>query len=143
MRLWRLTRRRFADLEGTGAERFGGRWNQPGRPMVYTATEAALAVLEVRVQLDVEFELLPDDYVLMEIETGELSAEDGPTLMIADECARFGDQWLEQQRGALLSVPSVVVPQSHNVLINPRHPDAAAIRVERIDSWRFDSRLFQ
>ena len=65
MRLWRLTRQPFADLQGTGAERFGGRWNQPGLPMVYTATEAALAVLEIRVQLDIAFELLPDDYVLI------------------------------------------------------------------------------
>ena len=39
MRLWRLTRRPFADLEGRGVARFGGRWNRPGRPMVYTAAE--------------------------------------------------------------------------------------------------------
>ena len=52
MRLWRLTRRPFADLEGRGAARFGGRWNRPGRPMVYTTAEASLAVLEVRVHLD-------------------------------------------------------------------------------------------
>jgi len=143
MRLWRLTRRRFADLEGMGAERFGGRWNQPGRPMVYTATEAALAVLEVRVQLDIAFELLPDDYVLMAIETGDLAVEVGPLLTITDECARFGERWLEQQRSALLSVPSVVVPQSLNMLINPRHPDAGAIRIEEIHAWQFDFRLFQ
>ncbi len=65
MRLWRLTRAVHADLSGEGARRFGGRWNSPGRPLVYTAAEAALTVLEVRVHLDLPFELLPDDYVLL------------------------------------------------------------------------------
>ena len=142
MRLWRLTRRPFADLEGRGAARFGGRWNRPGRPMVYTAAEASLTVLEVRVHLDLPFELLPDDYVLMELESGDASVENGLALTASEECAELGDRWLEYQRSALLTIPSVVVPQSRNVLINPRHPDAAAIRVERIHPWRFDSWLF-
>jgi len=142
MRLWRLTRRPFVSLDGRGAERYGGRWNLPGLPMVYTAAEASLAVLEVRVHLDLPFELLPDDYVLVEIESNDASMEEGPALTAADECRNFGDRWLQEQRSALLSVPSAIIPYSRNVLVNPRHPEANHVRVERLHEWRFDSRLF-
>jgi len=111
--------------------------------MVYTAAEAALTVLEVRVHLDLPFELLPDDYVLLEIDSKEVSVEQGPALTAMDECADFGDRWLKEQRSALLVVPSVTVPQSRNVLINPRHRDAGQVRVEHVHPWRFDARLFQ
>ena len=142
MRLWRLTRRPFASLDGKGAERYGGRWNRSGRPMVYTAAEASLAVLEVRVHLDLPFELLPDDYVLIEIDSNDVSLEEGPALTAANECLDFGDRWLEERRSVLLVVPSVIVPQCRNVLINPRHNEAGRVWVERTHEWRFDLRLF-
>jgi len=62
---WRLCRRPHATLDGEGARRFGGRWNSPGRPVVYLADHPALAALEVRDHLDLPFDLLPVDYVLM------------------------------------------------------------------------------
>jgi len=142
MRLWRLTRAVHTDLSGEGARRFGGRWNSPGRPLVYTAAEAALTVLEVRVNLDLPFELLPDDYVLLAIDTGELQPEQGPALIDPEACRAYGDRWLVEQRSVLLAVPSVIVPESHNVLFNPGHPDAAVVRVVNTRLWRFDSRLF-
>ena len=100
MRLWRLTRAVHADLSGEGARRFGGRWNSPGRPLVYTAAEAALTVLEVlevRVHLDLPFELLPDDYVLLTIDTGELQPEQGPALIDFNaSSSQHGEQSLWQ-----------------------------------------------
>jgi RES domain-containing protein len=142
MRLWRLTRRPFIRLDGSGAERYGGRWNRSGRPVVYTAAEASLAVLEVRVHLDLPFELLPDDYVLVEIECNDAAVEEGPALTATEECQDFGDRWLQEQRSALLSVPSAIVPCSRNLLINPRHAEASRAQVERLHEWNFDSRLF-
>ena len=65
---WRLCRRPHATLDGEGARRFGGRWNSPGRPVVYLADHPALAAFEVRVHLDLPFELLPSDYVLMRVD---------------------------------------------------------------------------
>lgn len=65
---WRLCRRPYAVLDGEGARRFGGRWNSPGRPLVYLADHPALAALEVRVHLDLPFDLLPSDYVLMQVD---------------------------------------------------------------------------
>lgn len=142
MRLWRLTRAAYADLTGEGARLYGGRWNSPGRAVVYAAAEAALAVLEVRVHLDLPFELLPDDYVLLAIETGDARAEEGPAPSDSSACLAYGDRWLAERRSALLVVPSVIVPESRDVLIDPAHPDASGIHIVRSRPWTFDSRLF-
>ena len=66
---WRLCRRLNAHLTGEGARRFGGRWNSAGVPVVYLAEHPALAALEVRVHLDLPFDLLPADFTLMRIDT--------------------------------------------------------------------------
>jgi RES domain-containing protein len=138
--LWRLCRRQHADLSGEGGRRFAGRWHHAGHPVVYTAAEPSLTVLEVRVNLDLPFELLPEDYVLMAIDSGEASMEVQETLPA--EPRGFGDAWLRERRSALLRVPSVVVRQARNVLINPAHPDAQAIRITKIEPFRFDPRLW-
>jgi RES domain-containing protein len=134
MRVWRLTRRPFADLSGVGADLHGGRWTSPRTPVVYAAIDAALAALEVRANLDLGFDLLPDDYVLLGIDTNYLGFEDAPPLTDSDECRAFGDRWLSEGRSALLRVPSVVMPESHNILINPRHRHA---RVACQRPWRY------
>jgi RES domain-containing protein len=140
MRVWRVCRRPFADLSGEGARLYGGRWNSPGRPMVYAAESAALAVLEVRVHLDLDWRVLPDDYVLMAIETGDIVAE---TLAETPADPRAaGDAWLASGRSALLRAPSLIVPESANVLVDPAHRDAAQLAVASIKPFAFDARLW-
>lgn len=77
---WRLCREPFADLAGEGARRYGGRWNTLGHPMVYAAANAALAVLEVRVHLDLPLDLLPDDFTLVAIDLDDLQLEMVPEI---------------------------------------------------------------
>jgi RES domain-containing protein len=137
--LWRLCRRPFADLSGNGARLVAGRWHA-GQPVVYTAMEPALAVLEVRVNLDLAFEDLPRDYVLLRIDTGAASAERLDSL--PDQPREFGNAWLAARRSALLQVPSVVVPPARNMLINPLHPNAAQITIAEITPFAFDARLW-
>jgi RES domain-containing protein len=140
MRVWRVCRRPFADISGEGARLYGGRWNSPGRPMVYAAESAALAVLEVRVHLDLDWRVLPDDYVLMAIETDDLVAE---TLAESPVDPRaVGDEWLASGRTALLRAPSFIIPESANVLVNPVHRDAARLAVAAIMPFAFDPRLW-
>jgi RES domain-containing protein len=139
MRLWRVARAAFADLSGEGARLYGGRWNSPGRPVVYTAENPALAILEVRVHLDLAPELIPDDYVLIEIETGSASIGESEELL---ESRALGDAWLSAGETALLKVPSFIAPRSANVLVNPRHSDAAAIEVVGMQPFDFDRRLW-
>lgn len=136
MRVWRLTRLPFADLSGAGAELLGGRWTSPRTPVVYAAMDAALAALELRANLDLDFSLVPDDYVLLGIDTNYLGFEDAPHLDGRDACRAFGDRWLSEGRSALLRVPSAILPESHNILINPRHRDARHARIACQRPWR-------
>jgi RES domain-containing protein len=138
--VWRICRRPFADLSGDGARLYGGRWDTPGRPLIYAAETAALAVLEVRVHLDLDSDMLPDDYVLVAIDTAAILAE---TIHEPPEDPRvIGDAWIESRRSALLRVPSWIVPESFNVLINPAHPDATSIQPGPVRPFQFDRRLW-
>jgi RES domain-containing protein len=147
MDLWRLCRRPHADLSGEGARILGGRWNSPGRPVVYFAEHPALAALEVRVHLDLPFELLPNDFVLMRsMLSDRLVAEiDDPPddLASGSHTLTVGDAWLVRGQSVALRVPSVLVPNAWNILLNPRHPDAARARITGIDPFHFDPRLWQ
>lgn len=140
MRVWRVARAPFADLTGEGARLYGGRWNSPGRAMVYTAENPALAILEVRVHLDLEPDLVPDDYVLIEMELGEASA--AAIELASDDPAAFGDAWLARSGEPILKVPSFIAPQSFNYLVNPAHPGATAIRIVSTQPFAFDRRLW-
>ncbi|MBS0562364.1 MAG: RES domain-containing protein [Proteobacteria bacterium] len=140
MQAWRLARRPFADLSGEGARRFGGRWNSPGRPVVYAAADAALAVLEVRVHLDLPPDLLPEDYVLMALDLDGIGAE--RLAEMPEDARAFGDAWLAEGRSAVLDVPSALVPESRNLLLNPAHPEAARARIGSIRPFAFDRRLW-
>jgi RES domain-containing protein len=140
MDLWRLCRRPFADLTGEGARVYGGRWNSPGRPVVYLAEHPALAALEVRVHLDLPHDLLPADYVLMRVTIPERSIvriDDLPADTVA-----AGNDWLRAETSVALRVPSVLMPHAWNVLLNPRHKDAARARVAAVDPFAFDPRLW-
>lgn len=138
---WRIARNAYADLSGYGDFLVGGRWNAPGRPVVYAASDASLAVLEVRVHLDLPPDLIPDDYVLMRIETtAPLSIE---RVDVAPAAPRaFGDDWLASGRTAVLDVPSAIVPESRNLLINPAHSEAKAFAITEKRPFGFDSRLW-
>jgi RES domain-containing protein len=107
---------------------------------VYLADHPALAVLEVRVHLDLPLELLPDDYVLMRVRL-----PDAAPSVIEDaqsDPKSTGDAWLRTGDTATLHVPSVLVPFAHNLLLNPRHQRAADAAVISTTPFRFDARLW-
>lgn len=145
---WRLVRPEFAPgLDGEGARLWGGRWNSPGGPVVYAASSLALAVLEYLVHVPPAMRRagrFPDLVaVRLSFPAAGAGAVDaagipGPD---ADRLARQrGDAWLTEATGPALRVPSVIVPQESNWLLDPRHPDFAA-RVESQKPFRFDPRL--
>ena len=141
MQAWRLCRALFADLSGEGARLVGGRWNSPGQALVYLAQDAALAVLEVRVHLDLPPDLLPEDYVLVTVDLGGLPAE--TVQDIPPSPARLGDGWIRSAATPLLRVPSAIVPESRGLLLNPAHPSSARARVVGTRRFTFDPRLWQ
>jgi RES domain-containing protein len=141
MLVWRIWRRPFADLTGEGARLYGGRWNSPGRPLVYAAENAALAVLEVRVHLDLDWSVLPDDYVLMAIDLAAIPVEE--LAGVPPDPLASGDAWLASGRSAHLKVASAIVPESANILINVAHPEAKHAAIQSIRPFSFDERLWR
>jgi RES domain-containing protein len=107
--------------------------------MVYAADHPALALLEVRVHLDLPPGLLPADYVMMRLALPD-PAESLAALPENPRAA--GDAWLARAGGAVMRVPSVLVPDAANLLLNPAHPGAAAARIEAIEPFAFDPRLW-
>ncbi|WP_457329330.1 RES family NAD+ phosphorylase [Rhizobacter sp. P5_C2] len=139
------------DLSGKGAEQTGGRWNRPGRPLVYTASTASLACLETVVHLNAGD--LPLNRFLVRIEVPaavwsarrSCAAAELPVGWSAIPEGKvsldIGDAWLRTAASALLVVPSVIVPEECNVLINPLHADAAGLRAAKLRPWVYDLRL--
>ena len=149
MRVWRLQRSIYPALDGEGARLFGGRWNLPGRPVVYTSESLALSTLELLVHLDID--LLPDDLSAYEIDVpDELRGESIEEVHLptnwrenasCHRCRMLGEAWLDRAESAVLKIPSAVLIDGDNILLNPLHVDAKSIRVVRQDSFRLDSRL--
>jgi len=146
---WRLARRPWADLSGEGARLHGGRWNSPGRPVVYLSEEAALPPLEVLVHLDLPPDLLPPDYVLMRVDLSPLVwaapdrwIESGPAEVLDERDSRgWGDRWIAEARSPVLRVPSILVAESANLVVNVRHPLAVSIPEPTRRDFAFDPRL--
>ena len=149
MRLYRLCRAPFRALDGEGARLYGGRWNSAGRPVVYASETLALAALEYLVHVDpadVPADLvaltldIPDDLATEVVAAADLPAgwEREPE---SGACQAIGDRWLREGRTPVLRVPAAPVPEESNVLLNPRHPDAARVRVAAERPFAFDPRL--
>jgi RES domain-containing protein len=146
---WRLTRRPYQALDGEGARLYGGRWTSEGVPVVYASATLSLAALEYLVHVDPTE--APADLVAMRLQLPEDLPRErvDPSALPADwnrvaahpECVRRGDLWAKEDRTPLLLVPSAIVPEEENVLINPRHPGAARLAVIATRPFSFDPRL--
>ena len=139
MEAWRICRRPYADLSGEGARLVGGRWNRRGAAVVYLAEHPALAVLEVLVHLDLPPELLPADYVLLRAEL-PFRAED-PALAQIYNPETVGNGWLRTGGSPLLRVPSVLVPHTYNLLLNPVHRMAPRAKIVSVEPFVFNPRF--
>jgi len=157
VRVWRITDSKFARtaLSGAGGLSASGRWHERGVAMVYASETPELAVLETLV--NVAPEVAPPSLVLLGIEIDRrvriesLDAKSlpdgwrrvpGPT-----ELRALGMDWLARARSVAMWVPSAVVPSidgsSRNILINPRHPDAARLRITVREPCPLDPRLLR
>ena len=142
MRAWRICRAPYADLRGEGARLHGGRWNDPGLALVYLSEHPALSLLEILVHLDLTPDFLPEDYVLVTVEMpNDMATETIDHAAPPTDMAAFGSTWLMQRRTPLLWVPSIILPQSYNILLNPIHPEARYVRKIGQEPLRFDARL--
>jgi len=147
-RVWRIVRNSFPVLDGRGAALHGGRWNSPGRPVVYASESFALALLERLVYLPTGRIPANQVFAAIRIPTdlpAEAAAVDAvPGWDGGDHRASraYGDAWHDERRTAVLYVPSVVTRLDRNVVINPEHPDFPGIEVDPPAPVAWDARLF-
>jgi RES domain-containing protein len=153
MTVFRIEREKYltTTLSGVGASMARGyRWNSMHTKLVYTSESRALATLEVSVHLDLSEDLpsdrfyveidIPDDITIMEVNIEDLPSDwdsKPPTL----STQIIGDDFVHDNDAAVLKVPSSIVHQEFNYLINPNHPDAKKISVKRAIPLTFDTRL--
>ncbi len=142
MRLWRISE--FTDLSGDGGLYHAGRWNEVGTAVVYCSDHPSTTLLEILVHTDRE-DVAPT-YQLLEID-----APDSLKIFLPElprdwansysKTQMIGNNFLLDLEYALMRIPSMVMPQASNFLLNPAHPGAAEFRIT--ESWRypFDSRL--
>lgn len=128
---------------------FGGRWNREGLPVAYAAEHLSLAALETLVHVSTS-ESLPDQVAIPcdipnDLATDTWTDEDLPdnwrTVEGNPELRALGSDWLRDGECCVLFVPSVVIPEENNVLINPTHPEFAALDIGAPRAFRFDPRL--
>ena len=137
------------DLSGTGSKLYGGRWNAVGIPAVYSTENISLSVLEILVRADKD--LLPPDYMLLKIDM----PDNLPFTSITKsklkqnwkedlEYSRFiGSAFIKDNSALALKVPSAIVDEEHNFIINPFHPDFKRVKIKTYNKFVFDKRFFR
>ena len=144
---FRIASRRHPIFDGAGAAEYGGRWNSPGRPVIYAARSLSLAMLEQLAQAGTG--RLPPGQVCVEITirdvvpTEAVEPKNVPGWDAADRLASraFGDRWLAERRSCVLLIPSVLVPTEQNVVISPAHADFARVTASPPRPLNWDKRL--
>ena len=151
MMLFRLSKTKYADdLSGKGAEIAGGRWNSNGTPMIYTAESRALCIAELAMHLPLG--IVPKDFSFISftipdnIPVFDLPKDQLPfnwnVYPHPNETQEIGDRFVKENKFLLMKVPSVIVEEEFNYLINPSHKFIQKIVVSVVTSFSFNARLF-
>jgi RES domain-containing protein len=149
--VWRIARRVHAlDRLGTGARQNGGRWNHPETPAIYAGATIAIAAMETYVHVS---GVVPPDLVLVRIELPDGHSSEKPALRDlpagwdllppGPASMDFGTRWARGNRSLALYVPSVLVPEERNAVINPGHAEFGAVRMAIERDFRFDVRMYE
>lgn len=151
MRLWRISQRKYAlDRLCAGSALYGGRWNPVGFPALYCGASIAICALEkfvhvgqaplpplVLVAID-----LPDHITVFSPDMSELPSgwDELPTSTTAQT---LGREWLERAKDLAMRVPSAILPEESNVIVNPHHPEFEHVRMTVVRPFSFDQRMFK
>jgi len=137
------------DISGNGAALYGSRWNSPGRRVLYTSEYISLCILESLVHISRDF--IPDNQYLLHISIPE--SKDQETIAYSSmkkdwrdnlEYTRWiGDQFVKTHESLILKVPSAIVQQEHNFLLDPLHPEFKKVKIINAELLQLDKRLFQ
>ena len=148
-RVWRLYRAKYGPgLDGIGGTFADGRWHRLGERVVYFGATAAIVVLERLAHTDPD--LLPADLRLACFEfpdtisptnVEEMSVLPENWIRDEDTTRRIGGQWHRERVSPLLLVPSAILPEESNYVLNAEHPEAKSLELIRERPFAFDLRL--
>ena len=151
MQIYRITQKEYAeDLSGNGAQLFGGRWNSEGFFALYASSSRSLALLETLAHtpakmLDVRvYHLItlsiPDNIVTQKLSLKTLlPGWDTPDTKSFTK--RIGDLFLTNKKDLILEVPSVMMPEEINYVLNPLHEDMRQVKLVNKRRIYFDKRV--
>ncbi|HQV77644.1 MAG TPA: RES family NAD+ phosphorylase [Chitinophagales bacterium] len=148
MLVYRIALERFANLQASGIE---SRWNSSGNKVIYAASSRALACLENVVHRSGEglHELFKT--LVIEIPSAEriekIDVRDLPKhwqqFNMEHICRRLGDDWYYRQECLVLQVPSVIIPNEYNYILNTQHRNFKKIKLKAVEPFIFDTRIKQ
>ena len=136
------------DLTGQGAEHNGGRWNHIGTPCLYTGISRAIALLEYTAHAKIH--LIPRALSFVTLEVPDHSIQRFSAGMLPGnwkkfphptETRDFGTDFLRANRFLLYEIPSVVIEEEMNYIINPAHSEMANVRIVEVKDYAYDLRL--
>jgi RES domain-containing protein len=145
--LWGVSN--YQTLDGVGGLYVSGRWHTKGHPVVYCTLNPSTALLETLVHMEIDsedrperFQVLrvegPDSLYIQKVEADSLSPNWADDLSVTQA---IGDRWLTETCSLLLQVPSVLVPETWNVRVNPQHIEANLLKITAMYEHAFDARL--
>jgi RES domain-containing protein len=149
MIVYRLSKTKFAaDLTGEGARLNGGRWNHVLTACLYTAESRSLAVLEYTVNTNIDD--IPRALSLVTLEIPDTSIDiyseaqlpgDWQAAPASASTRDFGTSWLKAAKNLAMKIPSTVVPEEWNVIINPLHPAIKECKIISTGDFVYDVRI--
>ena len=149
MILYRFTLEKYSkDISGEGARRYGGRWNSKGNAVLYCSCAISLSLLELLIHKASYDEIKTN--ILLTIKTPDITVKTLSDTGLKqnwqsdiDYCRFIGDSWLNSGESLLLKLPSAIIHQEYNILINPAHPDFKTVDIVSTLFFEFDARLFK
>ncbi|RZS92523.1 RES family NAD+ phosphorylase [Aquimarina brevivitae] len=151
MLLYRISKQKYiSDLSGIGAKTVGGRWNPKGLSVLYTSTTIALATLEVLAHIPIAYfpnnmalaTISVPDELITTIDIEKLPKDwhkvPGPIAL-----HKIVTKWVEEDTSLGLRVPSTIVPQEYNVILNPLSSKYSALELLKTEVFSFDSRILK
>jgi RES domain-containing protein len=149
MILYRFARDIYShDISGAGSKKWGGRWNSPGLPAVYASCTISLSLLELLVYHSSYEEIRVNRLMQIKVPDSSIHQLSAASLKAnwqndIDYCRFIGNEFLLNKKFLLLKVPSAIIPEEFNVMINPAHPAFNKVSIVSAKIFEFDGRLFK
>lgn len=147
--IWRIVKKKHQKtaFDGEGARLFGGRWNHEGDAVVYCSENLSLAALEIFVHLD-RWQLAFDLIVIPIEVPDKLKCTQYTSTALAKLLKKqtepdIGSHWAQAAETVIMIVPSAVVPQENNYILNPKHPDFAKLKIQTAENFKLDERMLK